>query len=276
MGTRLALPAVLRKTRTLLLFATFLPSQPSTTNAQTARYPEPLTYQCNHVDRPVVIDGNLTDPAWSSASWTGDFVDIQGVPHAPPKYRTRVKLLWDDTYLYIAAELQEPNVHGTLTRHDSVIFHDDDFEIFIKPLPLTQSYYELELNALNTTWDLFLPKPYKAGGLPDNSWDIVGLKSAVAIHGTLNQPVDRDRGWTVEIAYPLRAFNSRQSVPPPANGTVWRMNMSRVEWLPRHAREENWVWSPQGLIDMHVPERWGYLHFLKTEPARKTSTPLGE
>ena len=25
--------------------------------------------------------------------------------------------------------------------------------------------------------------------------------------------------------------------------------------------ERNWVWSPQGVIDMHRPERWGYVQF---------------
>ena len=44
-------------------------------------------------------------------------------------------MLWDDQYLYIAAELQEPDEKATLTKHDSVIFHDNDFEVFIKPLP---------------------------------------------------------------------------------------------------------------------------------------------
>ncbi len=48
------------------------------------------------------------------------------------------------------------------------------------------SYYEFEMNALNTGWDLFLPKPYNAGGKADNSWDIAGLKTAVAVQGTLN------------------------------------------------------------------------------------------
>ena len=26
-------------------------------------------------------------------------------------------------------------------------------------------------------------------------------------------------------------------------------------------KEDNWVWSPQGLVDMHVPERWGVVQF---------------
>ncbi len=221
----------------------------------------PLSYDCHYTKVPIQVDGNLNDAAWKKAPWTSDFVDIEGASKPAPRYRTRAKMLWDDKYLYIAAELEEPNVTGTLTKHDSVIFHDNDFEVFIKPLPDTGSYYEFEINALNTGWDLFLPKPYSEGGRADNSWDIAGLKTAVAIQGTLNHPDDTDHGWTIEIAYPLNAFESRQHVPPPEKGTVWRINFSRVEWKPRNPKEDNWVWSPQGVINMHVPDCWGYLHF---------------
>ncbi len=229
--------------------------------------PAPLSYDCYRTKTAIRIDGKLDDPAWKKAKWTSDFVDIEddkkpeGATKPTPRFRTRAKMLWDDHYLYIAADLEEPNVTGTLTKHDSVIFKDNDFEVFVKPLPETESYYEFEMNALNTGWDLFLPKPYSEGGKPDNSWDIAGLKTAVAVQGTLNNPTDTDGGWTLEIAYPLTAFNSRQQVPLPQPGTVWRINFSRVEWTPGNPKEDNWVWSPQGVINMHVPERWGYLHF---------------
>ena len=221
----------------------------------------PLSYDCYRATTPIRIDGKLDDPAWAKAEWTSDFVDIEGTAKPAPRFRTRVKMLWDDKYLYIAAELQEPNVNATLLKHDSVIFHDNDFEVFIKPLPQTKSYFEFEMNALNTGWDLFLNNPYNENGEPDNSWDIVNLKTAVAVQGTLNNPKDTDQGWTIEIAYPLNAFDSRQHVPRPHDGTVWRINFSRVEWKPGQPKEDNWVWSPQGVIDMHVPARWGYLHF---------------
>ncbi len=227
-----------------------------------ASVPPPLSYSCLRTAAPIHIDGKLDDAAWRNAPWTADFVDIEGEGQPRPKYRTRVKMLWDDQYLYIAAELEEPDVKATLTQHDSVIFKDNDFEVFIKPLPDTASYYEFEINALNTGWDLFLPKPYNQDGQPDNSWDIQGLKTAVAVQGTLNQSGDKDRGWTVEIAYPLSAFASRQAVPKPRDGTTWRINFSRVEWTAGKPKEDNWVWSPQGVIDMHVPERWGFLRFV--------------
>jgi hypothetical protein len=240
----------------LVSLATLIPCAVA---AQTT--PAPLSYDCHHTTTPIRIDGKLDDPAWKQAVWTSDFVDIEGAGKPKPRFRTRAKMLWDDTYLYIAAELEEPNVTGTLTQHDSVIFKDNDFEVFIKPLPATESYYEFEMNALNTGWDLFLPKPYSTGGKPDNGWDIAGLKTAVAVEGTLNHSSDTDRGWTLEIAYPLTSFRSRQQVPLPVPGTVWRINFSRVEWTPGNPKEDNWVWSPQGVINMHVPERWGYLRF---------------
>jgi hypothetical protein len=227
--------------------------------AQTA--PTPLSYECHRAKTPIHIDGKPDDAAWKEVPWTSDFIDIEGATKPEPRFRTRAKMLWDDRYLYIAAELEEPNVTGTLTKHDSVIFKDNDFEVFLKPLPETDSYYEFEINALNTGWDLFLPKPYNKGGKADNSWDIDGLKTAVAVQGTLNHPGDKDRGWTVEIAYPLTAFELRQHVSLPKPGTTWRINFSRVEWTAGNPKEDNWVWSPQGVINMHVPDRWGYLHF---------------
>lgn len=36
---------------------------------------------------------------------------------------------------------------------------------------------------------------------------------------------------------------------------------SRVQWLKEKGPEENWVWTPTGKIDMHMPDRWGYLYF---------------
>jgi hypothetical protein len=234
---------------------------------------QPKHYICHRARTPIQIDGRLDDAAWRKAPWTGWFVDIEGARKPSPRLHTRVKMLWDEQFFYVAAELEEPHVWATLTEHDSVIFHDNDFEVFLNPSGDGRNYFEFEINALNTGWDLFLPKPYREGGKADNSWDIPGLRTAVSVNGTLNNPRDTDHGWTVEMAFPWTAFASRAPVSRPAAGAEWRVNFSRVEWRTNVVegqyvkapgqKEDNWVWSPQGLIDMHVPDRWGYVRFAR-------------
>jgi hypothetical protein len=230
------------------------------------------------------VNGRLDDPAWQAPPWTDDFVDIEGGARPRPRFRTRAKMLWDDDYFYVGAELEEPHVWATLTRHDAVIFHDNDFEVFIDPDGDSHDYYEFEINALNTGWDLFLPRPYKDGGRALDGWEIAGLKTAVHVDGTLNDPRDTDRGWGVVIAFPWKALQEQaRPQASPRDGDQWRVNFSRVEWRHRLAggkyekvpdtREDNWVWSPQGVVDMHRPETWGYVQFSTAPPGTVAFRP---
>lgn len=236
---------------------------------------QPKEYVCYRTNSKLTIDGKLNEAAWRKAPATDAFVDIEGDRKPLPRFTTRVKMLWDEQYFYIAAEMEEPHVWGTLTKRDSVIFHDNDFEVFIDPNGDRNEYYEFEINALNTGWDLFLPKPYRDGGKAQNSWDIIGLQTAVHVQGTLNNPKDKDKGWSVELALPWKALAEyAHKAAPPNDGDEWRVNFSRVEWqheivegkyqkIPK-TKEDNWVWSPQGVINMHVPEMWGVVKFSKT------------
>jgi hypothetical protein len=247
-------------------------------------------YLCNRTDRTVQIDGVLDEPAWSATAWTGNFVDIEGDVKPTPRFRTRVKMLWDAEYFYIAAEMEEPHLWATLEKRDSVIYRDNDFEVFIDPGGDAIDYYELEINALGTVWDLMLDRPYREGGTANSAWDIAGLKAAVHLDGTLNDPGDRDRGWSVELAFPWSVL--AQYAPAgraPVVGETWRINFSRVQWplvvrngryekrldadTGRPLREDNWVWSPQGAVNMHIPERWGSVTFAgdRTEGTRRGS-----
>jgi hypothetical protein len=255
------------------------PARPGQSGVTFTDYPAivPRGYVCYRATGPLTIDGRLDEPAWQAAPWSEDFVDIEGDKKPRPRHRTRMKMLWDDQYLYIAAHLEEPHVWATLTEHDSVIFQDNDFEVFVDPDGDSHLYAELEINALNTTWDLLLPRPYKDGGKAIDAWEIPGLRTAVHIDGTLNDPRDVDRGWSVEIAWPWKSLKELTAVPvPPRDGDRWRINFSRVEWQHEIVKgryckvegrpEDNWVWSPQGVIDMHRPERWGYLQFSTAAP----------
>jgi hypothetical protein len=249
-----------------------------------AKYTPPRGYVAYRAPGPITIDGKLDDEAWKAAPWSDDFVDIEGDAKPKPRYRTRVKMLWDDKNLYIAAELEEPHVQASLTEHDSYIFHDDnDFEVFLNPTGDSHLYAELEMNALNTTWDLLLTKPYKDGGRAIDAWEIAGLKTAVRVDGTVNNPKDMDKGWTIEIAWPWKGLKELGAATPPQDGDQWRINFSRVEWefkavgdkyeRVKDKPEQNWVWSPQGVVNMHAPERWGYVQFSTEEPGKAQFKP---
>jgi hypothetical protein len=312
-----------------------------------ASYPE--QYVARRVRLGAVrVDGALDDAAWSLAPWSSDFVEIAGRGPAP-RLRTRAKLLWDEQFLYVAAELAEPTVWANIksTCHcnasgapDQVIFHDNDFEVFVDPAGSCANYKEFEMNALAADWNLLLDRPYADGGLENSSrllgaagFDLAryGLRSAARVYGAVNDPARasaQDR-WTVEIALPLAGLmygqpdardprvasrgrrdgasstrfnssssrtsysmssmststgNSSRGSNTSSGGSsststrnddgpvLWRINFSRVEWrvhaeggryvkdAPDEA-EDNWVWSAQHLVNMHLPERWGVLQF---------------
>jgi hypothetical protein len=278
--------------------------------------------------RSITIDGSLDDDAWQEVGFTRSNPDICGdAEHCPtagnqsgrypcsgnccneaqkprtcgkPRFKTRQKIRWDEKYLYVGAELEEPQVWANNTQHDSIIFQDNDYEVFISPDGSNHYYKEYEMNARGAWWDLCLNKPYTNGGYENSSrvfrgsgWDDPGLKTAAKIHGcTLNDPSSGPcTGWSVEIAFPLAAIslNNSNSLPP-RPGTYWRINFSRVEWkvhtegnayvlgakkgdcactwpcYPHGCTKnpgDNWLWAPLGIVDVHQPERWGYLQFAK-------------
>ncbi len=231
----------------------------------------PKKYFCQKVEKAPIIDGKIDDAEWELAEWTDKFVDIEGSRKPNPEFKTAVKMLWDNEYFYFACRMEEPHVWAKLKERDSVIFYDNDFEIFIDPDGDTKNYYEFEMNAFNTVWDLLLINAYRDGGpAAIDSWDIQGLKTAVHIDGTINDPSDVDKGWSVEVALPWKVLEECAQGAPPKPGDIWRVNFSRVQWdtdivdgdyVKRKAPEHNWVWSPQGLINMHYPEMWGFVQF---------------
>ena len=116
----------------------------------------PPVYTCHRAKKPFELDGNINKPFWEDAPYTDEFLDIEGSHMPLPRFVTRAKMLWDDENLYVAAVLDGDEIWGHQTERDSVIFLDNDFEIFVDPDSDTYHYYEFEMNVLNTVWDLFL------------------------------------------------------------------------------------------------------------------------
>lgn len=252
-------------------------------------------YTAYRVDEPLQIDGRLDEYSWQIVPRSPRFGDL--VSGGPTIHDTRAAVLWDDDYLYLGFWIEEPHVTATLTERDSLIYSNNDVELFIAG---KDTYYEFEINALGTIYEVFfiweevyeqdgyskIPEFRRTnpGARPFNgvefsnhprgprlgfwNWDFPGLKSAVFVDGTLNHDEDRDRGWTVELALPWTGMKwlaqaDNRSLPP-QDGDVWRISFSRFNLYreaPPARDSGGWAWSPHGLMDSHVPECFPYIHF---------------
>jgi len=252
-------------------------------------------YTAYRLKKPVRVDGALNESSWRSAPRSSRFVDL--ISGQPTAHDTRAAVLWDDQHLYVAYWVEEPNVTATLTERDAPIYKDNDVELFVAG---RDSYYELEINAFNTIYEVFFiwesayerrgfasvpefsrsnPKvrPFNGVGYKTHprgrrlgswAWDFPGLQTAVHVNGTLNQSGDKDSGWTVELALPWAGMKwlarADGQALPPRKGDVWRMDFSRFNQYkaPPPAEDSGgWAWSRHGIWDSHIPECFTYIHF---------------
>lgn len=217
-------------------------------------------YQVPYASQEVIIDGCESAP-WAKSSWSTNFLDI--VSEQPGKYKTNFKALWDREYLYFYFKLHDDDIKakGTID-HEPLFSFDNVIEIFLDPGADQKNYYELQINAMGTRWELTLDKPYKDGGVATSPDELTGLVYAIQLEGTLNQSDDTDRYWTIEMKIPWTAIPDITDVPPTEE---LKVDFSRVyqddddiDTPPQY-----WLWAPIGESNIHIPERWGTLVFLK-------------
>jgi hypothetical protein len=237
-------------------------------------------YTCYRTSEPIEINGDLTKPVWANAPRSRRFVDV--VTGRPALLDSRAAALWDDDYLYVAFWNEEPLIEAAFTERDSLIYYENDIEVFIDG---GDCYYEFELNARNTIYEVFFiwQDAYERGGrfevpefdlhsgraisfggnfdrigqhmwwgahprgtrwgFPD--WDMPGLKTAVQLDGTLNDNSDVDRGWTAELACPWAGMTwlADGRTLPPSEGDAWRLQFARYEKLNLGGNDVHVGWA---------------------------------
>lgn len=231
-------------------------------------------YVAHKISTDFSIDGNVDKEIWKSAKWSKPFVDMATGERS--EFVTRSALLWSEERLYVAFEAEEPDLQASLTERDSLIFLENDLELFIDGI---DSYYELEINALNTLYEVFFiwrdsfpdrerfpsevfdigePGVYTFGGDYDRTgesfwtgthprgtrwafrnFDMPGLLTAVHLKGTLNDSGSPDEGWSAEISIPWQSLKylAHGRDLPPRNGDTWRMFLGRFQKKMVNGRE---------------------------------------
>jgi hypothetical protein len=212
-------------------------------------------YHVPRASKPPTIDGKLDDEVWKLAPAVNLTTSFDG---KPVTRKTTARVLYDDKFLYVSFECEDPDVWGTLLKKDDSIYNEDAVEIFVDANGDGATYNELQVSPHNTNFDAAFVA--RRSNLEEAmKWES-GMKSAVTVQGTIDNDADKDQGWIAEFSVPL---DKLYDVPrlPPQKGDKWRFNLYRLEHLVRRQQIEGQSFSPLFAGDFHHLPRFGWLVF---------------
>ncbi len=248
------------------------PSQPVTKAKDTATAAN--ADECRWAHTPPIIDGSATDEAWGRAQIIDNFrLPWLGAQAHPARAATRARLLWDREFLYFFAEMDDADLFADVTEHDGQTWDNDVFELFFKPAKDKTGYYEFEVNAANTCFDMFVPKREKDFSFIERQRKdgTFHVESKVALRGTLNQRDDRDRGWSVEGRIPWRDFLRTGGRPAP--NEQWHFALCRYDYSKNLLEPELSTSADLTQLNFHQTDRYSPLKFVGPD---QTTSPLAK
>ena len=180
-----------------------------------------------------------------TADLGADFCDV--VTGAAPRQATHVWCAWDAEELRVLIRAEDTHIHATLTGRDAPLYTEEVVEVFLDPVGDGAAYFEIEVNPLNAVLDLVLRRN-RSGYRKDFGWQCENLRTQVRREAA---------AWTAELAIPFASITAE----PPRPGDKWRVNFTRIDRPPEIPRELT-AWSPTGLANCHVPDRFGVMEFM--------------
>jgi len=190
------------------------------------------------------FDANPQSDPWQNIPQIALLESISGTP---PNQATEVRVAWNADELRVLFCAVDTHPWATLTERDGPLYTEEVFELFLDPVGDLESYFEFEVNPLNAVLDLVIRR--NRSGLAKNfRWQCEGLRTAVRRTAI---------GWNAEFSIPFRSMIAE----PPKSGDSWRVNFYRIDRPTGRDRELS-AWSPTGLPNFHVPERFGTLVFV--------------
>ncbi len=210
--------------------------------------PRPVEVVAAPMIAPPTLDGRLDDSGWASAIAYPMVHSLHGEP-----YRARpgtVRWAWDTQALYVAAEIEDPDVWSDYRAHDDPLWNQEVFEVFVFGDDRRREYLELQVSPRGVTFDARFDRYRKGEPGWNGTW-----RSAVDLRGsTLDDRGDRDRGWSVELSIPWAEICAHTEVVcPVTEGTTLRINAFRFE-RPAKGSAVGLAVSPPLVADFHAPE----------------------
>ena len=190
-------------------------------------------------DAPV-IDGDLSDPAWSRADVIDEFYQVEPVEGATPSQPTRAYIMYDRKHLYVGVycyDSEPDQIRHAQMRRDPQLRDEDGIRILIDSFGTFRDTYYFAMN----------PNGARSDGLGENGttfrgeWNTIWRGKARIV----------DDGWIAEFAIPF------QSISFDASLADWNLQIFRT--IRRHNEEIRWsnIDQSRGRIDMTNPGRLG-------------------
>jgi hypothetical protein len=174
---------------------------------------------------PISLDGRLDEPAWLAAPLAKGFIQNDPREGEPATFDTEVRLLYDETALYIGVFARDEAPSGIIVnelRKDFNTGSGDSFQVVIDTFRDERNGYQFAVNPAGAKWDAQMSNE----GRDNNSnWDGVwDVATRIA-----------EDGWYAEMRIPFRTLKFTQ-----AGEQTWGINFQR-----RLRRlNENSYWSP--------------------------------
>jgi len=205
----------------------------------------PRRYQAPYSQDSPVIDGSMDDVAWREASWTANFIKINGSRFSLPRHQSRAKMMWDEQYLYVGVWMVEPALKSmpisTLGFDGLMLFVSGDVE--------SGAYHLISIEPGGRVSN----SAFNAGEEASPISGITGMQHGVALSGTLNVAGDGDKGWWAEFAITWSSLTSDNQATIQKAGAEWRINLVREEQ----------AWSPYFNHELHDSELWGKVELVR-------------
>ena len=208
-------------------------------------------YTAKPLISPIKIDGIANETAWNSANVANNFVQLDPVEGATASQLSEVKVLYDNSAVYISAVLFDSHpdsiLHQLGNRDESGDLNSDNFKIGIDPYNIRQNGYVFEVSASGVQSESFDD---------DLTFDAV-WESKVMLTNV---------GWSLEMKIPYSAIRF-----PPKSEQIWGIQFARS--IRRNREYDQWALTPKDASNRMM--YWGTMDGINnvTPPLRLSLTP---
>lgn len=192
------------------------------------------------LDERIVVDGQLTDAAWSSASAIEGFTQTDPAEGKPASMRTTVRVLAGATAIAIGVVCDDPQASRIVSysvRRDAPLSSEDHIRIVLGPSLDGRSGYVFAVNPSGARYDGLI----EPGGERDNAdWDAI-WEAATSRTAT---------GWSAELMIPIQSLSFKRGLHE------WHFNVQRR--IQRLLETDRWA-SPVRQYQLTQTSRAGLL-----------------